>query len=488
MKRTLLTVSALLLTLLSPTTFSSGADEAAPPSPWPQSLSALSSGPHGVGNGAISVGHGGLHLRNVEFPAGTGNTFLETSGGGQTEALRYSGRLAGLFHGGVDMEGYREANGSLVNRLVTKDGQLSLISQATPDAGSAPAFSLTYWVRNVGNATQSNVTLYGIVEPNANSQREETTSASDGVIRSTNALGAAATLGFATCDATSGRAIGDSSILGQLSNGNLNGATTYTGDSWFIEAVNLGDVAPGETKRVRFAFLGATDGNVSATKAHCSTATQPPMDFYKPERPAAPTNLRANLTEEGTVHLEWDASPDAAYYLVHRGDGSCDRAVAHYAGDQTAFDDRPNAGTYCYFVTASSAAGRESEASNPVTVVVERDPPGLHIAQFHAHAGDLRSGFVYVEVANSASEAARGVVVHVTACPRTTGICDEVGWAYLDTIDRGAMSAIEFEWDTLGAAGEMFVCAHVHGSEGLTRECVTVTVFGISGVGVNLRD
>lgn len=259
-------------------------------SAWPEArMAALDS--ESIENANISLSHQGTHLRDVRFPKDSGNHFMEFTGGGNAYGLRYDGTSAGIFHSNVYVEGYQPHGGDrLVNREHTFDGRLSMVSAATIGADNGSYFTVSHWFRNNGDAPLD-LMVYEIVEPNANSQDDETTSRDDqtGVISSTNGHGSQATLGMVPCLPTAGHSIGDINILYGLEDGTMNNASSYTGDGWYIDSVAPPTVPPGGSVQVDFVFRAALSGDsVDDAADFCPSASAPPVAFIDP--PPAPAN------------------------------------------------------------------------------------------------------------------------------------------------------------------------------------------------------
>lgn len=456
-----------------------------------------------VANDAISVSASVWYLRNLQFPLGANNTFLETSGGGQAYALRYGNQTMGAFFGNLVTEGYRSMDdGSALVREASRDGIVSVVTQVTAAPGNTSAIQITHWVRNNGNDTIPALKIFGIAEPNANSQNEETTTYQDGVLVSTNAQGAQALLGFAACGASAGHGIGTWEILYDVESDTLNQADSYTGDSFLAQAQQGGALGPGGVASFSFVMRAApSGGSVADAASHCPAAAElPPVDFLTPTLPEAPTNLTATGAP-GRIDLTWEDGanpPHSTAYVIYRGDGGCDNLypLSHTYGSLT-YEDHyvDGAVEYCYGVRAyNTTYGFESALSNTATATA-LSGIDLVVEYLNVYPGSVRGdGDINLLYGNAGPlDAWYGVEVVVEVCPVEIGSqCEVVGSTYLSEMGAGQYADTTFEWDTLGMIGDFTVCAKivahggVDGDSSNNERCENAYFVG-SGLGVGLN-
>jgi len=142
----------------------------------------------------------------------------------------------------------------------------------------------------------------------------------------------------------------------------------YTGDggSWREGLVDLSPYAG--SPMVFVAFYAATDGSVNAPGWYIDDVEL--MNDNEP--PAAPANLRGQVTPAGSVALRWDAvsAPDLDGYKVYRSGtpGSGYQELSQASGTEYVDATAQAGSTYYYTVTAMDLFGHESARSDEVSV------------------------------------------------------------------------------------------------------------------------
>lgn len=136
---------------------------------------------------------------------------------------------------------------------------------------------------------------------------------------------------------------------------------------------NLSEVVNGTTYCYEITATNASGESAKSAEA-CATPTGP-----KPPIPAAPVLIAANAGN-GSATLAWTANPgsdDVLYYSVYRVDKLFGGPWKSLTGtNYTDSVDVTNGVTYCYVVTATSAAGESARSAEAcVTPTAPKPPP-----------------------------------------------------------------------------------------------------------------
>jgi hypothetical protein len=213
-----------------------------------------------ITNTDISISGDMSYLWNLVYPLNTSNNFMQATGGGETYTIRYTREsntyMFGLFGGNYTPGNWTLAGPLQMNAVDTGSSIRVAASVTLPAQGKY--FTLNYLIKNTSNSPLTDVKFFEFVEPNANSQDQETTAcdASRNLFYSTNNQGLQKYMGVFSTDAIHKHDIGDNNTLSRILLDNLNNSNgPYTGNSWFALEKDLGNLNPGEEKQFRVFFL-----------------------------------------------------------------------------------------------------------------------------------------------------------------------------------------------------------------------------------------
>jgi hypothetical protein len=213
-----------------------------------------------ITNTDISIAGDTGFLQNLKYPLNTANNFMQKTGGGEAYSVRY--RQNGImqqfgFSQGGYIPGAWTLTGPLQMNALDIESNLRVVTSVILPA-QGKYLTINYLLQNTSNTLITDLKFYEYVEPNANSQDQETTTydAARNLIYSTNNLGSQKYMGVYSNDMTDKHDIGNPGILSRIMSDSLNNAVgPYTGDSWFAFEKDLGNLGPGEQRQISAFFL-----------------------------------------------------------------------------------------------------------------------------------------------------------------------------------------------------------------------------------------
>jgi fibronectin type 3 domain-containing protein len=178
------------------------------------------------------------------------------------------------------------------------------------------------------------------------------------------------------------------SFLADVPDGDYH-VTVYSGDAIasnrttvVVEGVNLGEIfsQTGQYGSVA-AVVTVSDGQLDVAVGNNGRINAIEMVPVSP--PSGLHVVDTTLVPEASVELAWDPVPDAAGYVVYRGESVDDLSSIDETTEPSYLDDAVDLGfSYAYAVATLTDTGVESTPSEPVTVALRDesqsppDPPG----------------------------------------------------------------------------------------------------------------
>ena len=362
-----------------------------------------------VSNGDITISGQDLgYILNLVYPTGSSNTFLMGStAGGSAYGLRFTASGEDVLFG-YHHEPYDPGKWSIVDNLTMEavdmyEGMIRIeVSIKLPESGKY--FEKRCSIKNIGDTVLANVKFYDYSEPNANSHEEEITEydTSRNLVYSTNTQGLQRYLGVFSPDLTDGHDLGafwGNGVLERIRLDQLNNASgPFAGDSGFAFRGSLGNLSPGEEKKISVYFV--CEDNVDNLKRLVDLIGNAPPNTEIKTHEIDSSNGTAKFTWSGSD----DSTPSAQLVYEHRllnpdsplygwSDWSSSTTATYPRAPDTRLPD----GTYRFQVKAKDADGaiQPNPTTWKFTIGLEDHPPTTSASDLSGQPTTMHPNTVY---------------------------------------------------------------------------------------------